>query len=189
MVDDLEQLFTLKTIEATGETNSITLDISKSIGDIATALDLLTNWSATVESGYAAYPSLSLTSISYQSLEENDQMTLVASTWPVNMSRVDQVEGLYRTSSDISQGKPYVIIYNGGYASVSIPDDTDIPDDLIDAATQISANTFNLAQQDQNLQSEKIGDYSWTKAVGGFLTEVLPAWYTVLATYKKPSMG
>lgn len=138
------------------------------------------DWEATVEDTYGGYIAAILENKAYPTMAQNESITLSAPIRGMTIRRT-YAESIYESDRPLAAGEPHVVIYNGGFA--------EIPADLKEAATQISVNTYDLSEQDQNLSSEKIGDYAWTRAAGDFLSQVIPSWYTFLATYKNPSMG
>ena len=186
IIDDYEQIFELRLVESTAVTQTVDLTAVKTIADVISEVNAFANWSAvSVQSKYDSYPARALLPHNYSTLESSDntETYLYGAINPMGMTAnsVNRSAGIYKTSMVIPVGCPYVVIYDGGYAT--------IPDDLKDAATQISANVFQMSEEDPNLSSEKIGDYSWARAAGSFLSEILPGWYTFLASYKNPSIG
>lgn len=180
-IDDYEQLFTIKFIEATAVTHTVVLTLLRDIDSVVAEINTFGNWTATAEQNTGGYPSFALLENFFPNIEQNNTTFLGAPTSGIGLRGISRVQGEYDAASVISPNTRHTVIYNGGYAT--------IPDDLKEAATQICVNTFNLSQQDQNLQSEKIGNYAWTKATGDFISQVLPSWYSALTNYKNPALA
>lgn len=159
----------------------IDLDESKTITDIVAEINGLTNWEATLQGDVGVFPSLALLPNFYPNLGQDDKGEISMPTATLGLQPLRTVEGEYDSNRAIGKSELVTVIYKGGYST--------IPDDLVDAATQIALNTFNQSQTDQTLKSETIGNYSWTSAVSDFISEQLPAWYSVLNNFKNPALA
>lgn len=159
----------------------IDLDETKTIADVVAEIDALVNWEATLMGDVGVYPSLAILPNFYPNLRQDEKSQISMPIATLGLQPLRTVEGEYDSNRAIGKSDLITVIYKGGY-------DT-IPDNLVDAATQIALNTFNQSQTDQTLKGETIGNYSWTSAVSDFISEQLPAWYSVLNNFKNPVLA
>jgi hypothetical protein len=92
------------------------------------------------------YPINSVTSITL------DDDTLDSDDYTVETTGVYYEDGWTKSRRNI------VVVYNAGYST--------IPADLHMICTRLSADLLCMTGQDANMQSEKIGDYSYTRTTG-----------------------
>ena len=136
-----------------------TIDLEDSsitdIDSLVTAVNALTNWSATAASGYGSYPALVLNPIVRCPVDEDSNYEIDISGSADWLKAYREREGLYITNAPIGVGVPYTVIYDGGYST--------IPDDLAQLATEMCAAVWRLYVQFGGgiLKKEKIGDYSY----------------------------
>jgi len=125
------------------------------IDDVVTAVNALTDWTASAYDDYGSYPALILNPITKCPVDDdtNYQIDLSGSASWLKLFR--EREGLYVSDRPIPCGMPVTVIYVGGYET--------IPASLSQLATEMAAATWRLYVQHGGgvLQSEKIGDYTY----------------------------
>lgn len=159
----------------------IEIDETKTVADIVADIDALTNWEAALEGDAGVHPSLALQPNFYSNMKLDEEGQILMATAALGLRPFRGVNGEYDSSRAIGGNELITVIYKGGYAT--------IPDNLVDAATQIALNTYNQSKTDQTLKGETIGNYSWTSAVSDFISEQLPAWYSTLNNFKNPALA
>jgi hypothetical protein len=173
--------YKVKLIEGLSVTELL-IEESDTIADIVNKINSEANWGCElIDSTYAGYTAYTLTPRVYAGVESGDEVNLFMANRPFRITPLQDANGEYNADSSLSSKGLYTVIYQGGYQT--------IPANLADAAAQLALNTFRQAQNDQTLKGEKIGNYSWTAAVGEYLSEQLPAWYSTLNNFKNVAYG
>lgn len=150
---------------------------SDSIADVVASINAEANWSAEVaDSSLGVYPGRILTQRTYSILETSDEIDLVGPTCQIYL-REDK-DGLYLSSKPV-EGL-CLVLYNGGYAV-----DT-LPTSIEQLATQICSDTYKTINQQANLKSEKIGDYSYQ--INNAISSIMAAYTTRLDFYREMSV-
>lgn len=168
-------------MDGISNTESINISLSDTMADLASAIDALPSWSAFAQSDVDIYPALALIAGTYQTMKQStNQIFLYAPLLAVRAKTLQTARGEYTLNSS-GCSNPLKMIYQGGYEQ--------IPADLCETATDIAVNVYRESKRDQGLQSERIGNYSWTAKTGNYLTEVLPAYYSQLSNYKNPILA
>ena len=180
MSEDSDGIYKVKIIEGTDITEFV-IDDSTTINSLVASIDGLVNWEATVESDVGLYPALAIMPRFYPQMEADEIVQILMATSSIGLQPIQRVDAEYDASRPISRSEDITVIYQGGYA--------EMPSNLVDAATQIALNTFDMSQTDQTLAGESIGNYSWNSAIGNFINEQLPAWYSTLNNFKNPAVA
>jgi len=161
-------------IVATGLTRTeVSLESSSiaTIGDVATAVNALTYWTATASTLYTSYPALCLLDYVYDyRLSTSGQMDLVAAVNPVDLQRVQ--DGVYRAFMTIHGNMTLLIVYNGGYSTY--------PDGLIYAASKIAADSYSALLRDSAMLEEELGDYAYKLRDNHMSTAIQTNWALLL---------
>jgi len=136
--------------------------------NLASSIDGVSNFSATAETTTAGWPALTMIQKRYTSLEANETQSIGAALSELPLTKVQ--DGLYETPGNMSQGSPFIVIYQGGYEVGSVPAG------LEQLATKIAADVYRNISQDSNLKSEKISKYSWTaNTMNGAIVDAINA--------------
>lgn len=122
---------------------------------LVAAVDALGNsWDAAVLNDYGALPSSEIRPFGPRGCQGND-VQLDIPDEPVEDVEYDEQSGRVWTSGGFAAGRANIFIaYNGGYAT--------IPDDIEQAAIELVGKLYHAATKDRTIQSESLGDYSWT---------------------------
>lgn len=159
-----------------GVVTSVVIGATDTLGAIATAIDLLAEWSATVDAVSANFPARALTPRAITNLIQNDQVPIQMAMSALQLTAVNNAPGDYIASRVITESNQSTIMYRGGYQT--------IPADLQYGATQLGADTFNASLIDGNLKSERIGNYSWARDIALYITEQVAKKFQVFIAYK-----
>lgn len=137
--------------------NTLALADYTTISTLQAAIDALAGWGAALAGDTGNYPSTDLMPIPAWDVL-NTSTGLYAATDPLNGYRFDTAEGtLFRDAGVFPSGSHNVFVeYRAGYAS--LPDDVDM------AARKLVADVHAARLRDPSLQSERLGDHSWTRA-------------------------
>lgn len=131
-------------------TTSKTFADYSTVALLSTAIDGLSNWTATsyvTNFSKVIYPEI------YTGLDTNDEIYL--STPLYNASLTKQYDGVYLTDSN----EPHMVIYNGGY--------TTLPQDLVELVNKMTIQLYYDSIQDNGgvYNSERIGNYAYTSSI------------------------
>lgn len=126
------------------------------IDDVVTAVNALTDWTASAYDDYGSYPALILNPIVKCPVDDDTNYQIDLSGCATWMKAYREREGLYVSNRPIPEGMPYTCIYVGGYET--------IPASLAQLATEMAAAIWRLYVQHGGgiLKSERIGDYSYS---------------------------
>lgn len=123
---------------------------------LAAAINLLPGWEAFVIGDYGKHGSNDLVPVSGRSCYNVWSELDVPEDW-IQDFRIDRDSGeIYYSPNFSSSWQNIYLDYKAGY--------TDLPDALKYLCMEIAADVFNARKINNNLQSETIGDYSYTKA-------------------------
>jgi hypothetical protein len=150
------------------------------LASLATAINLVAGWTATVSSGYDTYPAMALIDQASGDCETGDNLTLYAAIHPVQLRR-GEAEGIFAVD-DVDQGwydcqsfdwmvpddaagwrtagqhsGALVVVYEGGY------DPADIPAGLTLEVIKICCDAWRMFPNNAAMKSETVGDYSYDK--------------------------
>jgi len=175
-VSDTAAILTVTGGDDAGE-DTLTFADYTTITTLAAAVNLLTNWTATVpgDTRTGNYPTTDLTMIPGWNVG-NSSWGIVAPSDPLMGPRFEMADGIIYLDgcAKWSPAMQNVFVeYRAGYAT--------LPADLVFAATTISATVFRQSKTDMSLKSEKLGDHSWTRAAGDEVEkqrdDLLAPWY------------
>jgi hypothetical protein len=139
---------------------TVTPDSDDTLTDAKTDIEALgTDWIVTIEGGYEDYPAAELMPCagkpaftpSYAECEVTGE-PMGGFSIQAESGRVECKEGGF------PRGKFVWVEYSADYA------EEDMPADLVLMATKMVVDLVNETERDGNLQSESLGDYSWSKA-------------------------
>lgn len=159
-----------------GIVTTLVISSADTLDTLATAISLLAEWTATVESVNASFPARALTPRAITNLVQNDDVVIKMAMSALTITAVNNAPGDYIASRVISESNQSTIIYRGGYQT--------IPADLQYGATQLGADTFNASLIDGNLKSERIGNYSWARDIALYITEQVAKKFQIFIAYK-----
>ena len=160
----------------------VAFDETMTIQDVATAINALANWTATVsDSNYASYPAKSLLFSMVGPEDTDDKISLHAAISKMRLTR--QTEGLYRANVKLGSNTTMLILYDGGYA------EEDLPFSLVEVATKASADAFNGIKKEAGLKKEDIGDYTWERFSGMEFFSYYKAYVDQLDLFRRIPMG
>lgn len=155
---------------------NITLSNTTTIGSLATSINALANFTATVEADYQYYPAYSICNI-YQGPDESTTNTTFYFTASINKIKLQEIsDGVFYSNVKVSETNPWITIYYGGYAT--------IPDDIQQICIQLVCSMWYQYGSDNTLKSEKIGDYSYTKNNSSFILNSLSEYADILDAYR-----
>ena len=149
------------TSSTAGATTILTAD-QATLSAMATAISAVSGWSATVAHTDTSYPSIDLVPVGGIDAKSAQACLQVPYDlgWFGN-DYTEQGESLYK-SCGWGKGNQHIRVdYRAGYTSSG---GIDYPTELKLALIQLTASAFRLATRDTSVQSETIGDYSYTNS-------------------------
>lgn len=149
-VKDAEVIVTVNLVQT-----SVPMTDSDTLQDVATAISAIADFTATVCEGYENYPAKALWNQAISPFELNESIYLKAPTSYIKLN-ADEADGVFFADVCLGRKTQYKVIYDGGYTSV--------PGGLEQIAKMMIMDAYRMLALDGNLQSEKIGDYSYTMA-------------------------
>jgi len=90
------------------------------------------------------------------------------------------VTEIYNGLYNVQTNRYHKVLYNGGY--------TTIPEDLQEIATKAVVDLYQSRKADMTLQSEKIGDYSYTRGSSSEVTNIVKSYKSILSIYMNKVM-
>ena len=155
--------------------SSVTFAAAATLTLLAAAINALgNNWSADVSTEYAGWPSADLLPMGPKRCL-GAWAGLDAMTDELTQDGQDLTMGLIACSEGFASGRQNIRVkYTAGYATV--------PEDVQQACANAVADAFHRLERDGNLNSERLGDYSFSAGEGrAFLT---PDVRSLLARYR-----
>lgn len=185
-------------------TTDINILESHTLTDVASSINSETNWTASASDSYAVYPGLALIQKRYDSLTENQSVSVTGSFLGIQM--IKEADGFYRvpqmghsvgdithiyesTGSNSTDGAvpgrpttvlPYKPLVDGPVYTVIYQGGYEagsVPTSLEQLATQIVADAYKSINTQGNLKSERIGDYAYTNQSASNSSAVMSAIY------------
>lgn len=144
---------------ATDTTNTLAYGTYTTITTLAAAVNALgSGWSAN-DLGYGTYPTSDIIDCPALNCGDGQYAYLENPEDAENDWRWDEDSGRLYLPGGFSQGRQNILVeYTGGYSTV--------PYDVEECCHAILAYMYHGTQRDPALQSEKLGDYSWTTRSG-----------------------
>ena len=155
--------------------SSVTFAAAATLTALAAAINALgSSWSAEVSTEYAGWPSADLLPMGPKPCLAA-WVGLDAMTDELTQDGQDLMMGLVACSEGFAAGRQNIRVkYTAGYATV--------PEDVQQACAMAVADAFHRLERDGNLNSERLGDYSFSAGEGrAFLT---PDVRSILARYR-----
>lgn len=133
------------------------------------AADAPANWTVAIESQFQSYPSDTLKPVQSAPAEDPEFFQLEVADWDAESGVIigdyDNGEILIQDDSFPRGAKSLYIEYNAGYTEpIEGGADGTVPGALEDVANQMVWNAVQGLNADRTMKSEKLGDYSYTRA-------------------------
>jgi len=145
-------------VASTTTTNEIDFATYATLADVNTAINALANWSSTVVSAYSGFVSSELIQQGGLNARNGTAVSLLIPNRGENSFDVDWDRGIISVDSGFTKGERIWIDYTAGYST--------IPDALEQACIDLASSLYHSRDKDLGVASEKIGDYSYSRASG-----------------------
>ncbi len=172
------------TLTNDGSSTVVTLNYAAypTLGQMNTAINALGNgWTSTIASNFSSWASADLAAYAGQTLGCRQFTAFLAphyyylNDYKINARTGELVMGV----GWFGGYQSFRIQYTAGYSQ--------LPDDLVQATVEVAAQTYQNAATDPNLQSESLGQYSWTRATQNSFKTLSPLAYATLKRYRIPA--
>ena len=146
-------------IEITTSTTTNTIDFATytTLATVNTAIDALTNWSSTAVSAYSGFASTELLAQGGLNARDGRAVALLIPNRGENFN-IEWDRGIVTVDSGFTGGERIWVDYTAGY--------TTIPEALEQACIDLASSLYQSRGKDLGVVSERIGDYSYSRASG-----------------------
>jgi len=163
-VGSTELMLTTET-GATTTTSTLTLASYATLTELYDAINALTDWNATVSSGYDSYsPTDLITTEALYCLSYSATLAVFGAS--VTNYILESASGMITLTTGVfTRGKQNILIdYTYGYAVALVPGG------LKEEVLKLISLAYHRSNSDPTLSSEKLGDHSWSRATAGLVS-------------------